>query len=212
MNEALCSILSGEDEWCFHTEGRYIKFNRDGTGELWCRLEFVYFIAVEIKWKSIKPPDPVKPPSQIVEPSNAGQNKGPKLLGQLDLEITLVKQLPQWARDSNLSKSTILNELSLTEDAFQPKLYTIRIEKGNFTEPCYVGYQGSYKPRFALRIVFEKSPYPPRAEWKKPEGGPDANQFWDHTEFVSRRSPELDKQGRAMNDIPSASWNSCAIS
>ena len=36
MNEALCSILSGEDEWCFDTEGRSIKFNKDGTGEV-CR-------------------------------------------------------------------------------------------------------------------------------------------------------------------------------
>jgi len=36
MNEALCSILSGEDEWCFDAEGRSIKFDEDGTGEV-CR-------------------------------------------------------------------------------------------------------------------------------------------------------------------------------
>ena len=36
MNEALCSILSGEDEWCFDTDGRSVKFNKDGTGEV-CR-------------------------------------------------------------------------------------------------------------------------------------------------------------------------------
>jgi hypothetical protein len=36
MNEALCSILSGEDEWCFDAGGRSIKFNEDGTGEV-CR-------------------------------------------------------------------------------------------------------------------------------------------------------------------------------
>lgn len=34
MNEALCSILTGQDEWCFDTEGRSIKFNKDGTGEV----------------------------------------------------------------------------------------------------------------------------------------------------------------------------------
>jgi hypothetical protein len=34
MNEAFCSILSREDEWCFDTEGRSIKFNKDGTSEV----------------------------------------------------------------------------------------------------------------------------------------------------------------------------------
>lgn len=37
MNEALCSILTEEDEWCFDAEGRSIKFNKDGTGEV-CTL------------------------------------------------------------------------------------------------------------------------------------------------------------------------------
>jgi hypothetical protein len=36
INEALCSILSREDEWCLDKEGRSIKFNEDGTGEV-CR-------------------------------------------------------------------------------------------------------------------------------------------------------------------------------
>jgi hypothetical protein len=36
MNEALCSFFPREDEWCFDTEGRSIKFNEDGTGEV-CR-------------------------------------------------------------------------------------------------------------------------------------------------------------------------------
>ena len=35
MNEALCSILCGEDRWNFHMEdNRSIKFNKDGTGEV----------------------------------------------------------------------------------------------------------------------------------------------------------------------------------
>jgi hypothetical protein len=42
MNESLCSILSGEDEWCFDADGRAIKFNPDGTGEV-CRPLTIYF-------------------------------------------------------------------------------------------------------------------------------------------------------------------------
>lgn len=34
MNEALCSILTGEGEWAFDFDGKYIKFNDDGTGEV----------------------------------------------------------------------------------------------------------------------------------------------------------------------------------
>lgn len=34
MNQTLISILTEEDEWCFHTDGRSIKFNKDGTGEV----------------------------------------------------------------------------------------------------------------------------------------------------------------------------------
>ncbi|KAI1098839.1 hypothetical protein F4804DRAFT_323625 [Jackrogersella minutella] len=212
MNEALCSILSGEDEWCFDTEGRSIKFNRDGTGELWCRCNFNYWIAVELEWRSIKPP---RDPSQNVEISSrvasAAQHRSPQLLGQLNLKITLSKRLPQRVQSSILSKSTIINELSLEDDAFQPKSFTVRIEKGNFIEPCYIGYPNSDKPRFALRLLFDRSPYPPRSEWKMPEGGPDGGQFWDHIEFVSRPSPDLSKRGRAMNNVTTGEQNGCAV-
>jgi hypothetical protein len=39
MDEALCSILCGEDEWYFDTGHRSIKFNKDGTGEV-CKQVF----------------------------------------------------------------------------------------------------------------------------------------------------------------------------
>ena len=35
MNEALCSILCNEPEWSFDTDGRSLKFDEDGTGEVW---------------------------------------------------------------------------------------------------------------------------------------------------------------------------------
>jgi len=190
MNEALCSILSGEDEWYFDTEGRSIKFNKDGTSELWCRCNFNYWIAADLEWKSVEPLDHVEPRGQIAEIASATWNKSPHLLGQLNLEITLTNRLPRRAQTSNLSKSTIINELGLKDDAFRPKSYTIRIEKGNFIEPCHIGSSSSHRPRFALRLVFDKSPYPPRSEWRRPEGGPDGGQFWDHKEFVGRSSPE----------------------
>ena len=37
MNESLCSILCGEDEWSLETEHKAMKFNSDGTGGV-CRF------------------------------------------------------------------------------------------------------------------------------------------------------------------------------
>ena len=105
----------------------------------------------------------------------------------------------------------MINELSLTDDAFRPKSYTVRIERGNFIEPCCIGYSSSESPRFALRLLFDKSPYPPRSEWKEPEGGPDGGQFWNHVEFVSRNSPDLIDKRKAMNDVSTGEWNNCII-
>ncbi|KAL9087744.1 MAG: hypothetical protein Q9165_006511 [Trypethelium subeluteriae] len=57
------------------------------------------------------------------------QSKTPRLLGQLDLEITLTKRLPpKWAT-SILSQSSLVNEHSLEDDAFRPKLFVVRIEQ-----------------------------------------------------------------------------------
>jgi hypothetical protein len=123
MNDTLRSILSGEDEWCFDTEGRSIKFNKGGTGEvcrslamplrcslttweLWCRCNFDYRIAAELEWKSIESFDSIQPSCQIVEIASAAQGKGPRLLGQLNLKITLAKRLPRRVQTSILSKST----------------------------------------------------------------------------------------------------------
>jgi hypothetical protein len=99
-----------------------------------------------------------------------------------------------------------------TDDAFRPKSYSVRIEKGNFIEPCYIGSSGPpeatavslYRPRYALRLVFDKLPYPHDVSGgsRREAGG----QFWDHKEFVGRSSPELKTRGRAMNDLALAGW------
>jgi hypothetical protein len=171
-------------------------------------VDFCWFIALELKWKSLSPPQP----DQVVETASATRTRSPQLLGQLNLEITLTKRLAQGVDPSMIRKSTILNEHSLLDDAFRAKSFMVRIEKGNFTEPIWVGSKGSYRPRYALRLLFDKSPYPPPEEWKKPEGGPESNHFWDNVEFVGRRSPELDKKGIAMNDVDPAGWGSCVVS
>ncbi|KUI54664.1 hypothetical protein VP1G_02057 [Cytospora mali] len=207
MNEALCSILTGENEWVFHSEGKSVKFNKDGTGELWCCEDGHFWIAMETEWKRLEMSEPS---GDETATENARSKGGPRLLGKLELAVTLMKRLPQKLDKQPGARGYVLNERGLTDDAFQPKKYTITIEKGNFVEPCYIGASSSVSRRYALRLLFDISPYPPRSEWKRPEGGPDSGHFWDIKEFVSRESPEL-KEGRAMNDNAGEDWKFCQI-
>ena len=42
-------------------------------------------------------------------------------------------------------------------------------------------------PRYSLRLVFDKSPYPPPAEWKEMSASLEAFKVWEWTEFCSGR-------------------------
>jgi hypothetical protein len=111
-----------------------------------------------------------------------------------------------------MERHPIVNEGSLTDDAFRPKSFNVRIEQGNFATPAGIGSEFSRlypSPdlRWAMRLIFDPSPYPPESEWKNSRG----NHFWDFKEFVGRLSDELEKQGRAMND-PSTPGNTCTVS
>jgi len=105
----------------------------------------------------------------------------------------------------------LINEALLTDDAFLPKTYSLRLEKGNFLTPCdeLSSFEDEFTPRFALRLAFDKSPYPPREEWKEPEGAPDAVKMWKWKAFVSRSSPELKLlKKHGDNSTP---WRDCVV-
>lgn len=68
--------------------------------KLWCRIEFSYWIAADLTWKSIKPlDDREKRENQVTQTgTTANLGKGPHLPGHLYLENTLAKRLPEWVR------------------------------------------------------------------------------------------------------------------
>lgn len=185
--------------------------------KLWCWCNFNIWIGAQIEWKSIRPHDNIKPPAPVPQTVISNNNSNtPVVLGTLELEITLTKRKPtaEWAQ--KMLTSTCLNEGSLIDAAFLPKSYTVRVERGNFLEPAL-----SHSPRsitngwsrYAYRLIFKKSPYPERPEWRNPGQGPDNGpkySFWHLKEFVGRASPELKNSGRAMND--ETGWGSCVVS
>ncbi|KAE8143868.1 hypothetical protein BDV38DRAFT_232145 [Aspergillus pseudotamarii] len=183
MSQTLLSTLV-EEAWSWDPyESNQIKFNKDGTGTLICRIELVVWIAAEFDWK-LKNPECL---SQSIDlPTNPP--KRPSRLTQFNIEITLTKR--RIAALGDAVNRRIINEQLLTDAAFLPKEYTITLETGQFLCASDVGGRFGDSPRFGTRLSFDKSPYPPRQEWRETDGGVDANEFWEWREFCSRRLPE----------------------
>ncbi|KAE8402365.1 hypothetical protein BDV37DRAFT_284846 [Aspergillus pseudonomiae] len=102
--------------------------------------------------------------------------------------MTLTTRRPTTLGDS--INRRVINEQLLTDAAFLPKEYTVTLEAGRFLCASDVGGGYSDSPRYGARLSFDKSPYPPREEWKETGGGVGANRFWEWREFCSRRVPE----------------------
>ena len=111
-------------------------------------------------------------------------------MAQFDLEITLTKRAIVTRGPTN---GYILNEENLIDDAFLPKTYSVRLEKGVF-KTAFERTAGPVRPwrqSYAYQLVFDKSPYPSRHEWKGPEDVPEPPflAFSEWREFCSRSIP-----------------------
>ena len=162
--------------------------------KLQCCVELWIFIAAEFEWKAQRP----ESLEQVIDLNSiSGTRRNPHLISLFDIELTLTKR-----RTPRLSTPETqpwqINELRLTDDAFLPKRYTIRLEKGNFLAPAdnISESKNEFMSRYALRLVFDKSPYPPRHEWKQPEEGPDGLKMWEWKEFVGEELPRLEKRSK----------------
>jgi len=144
------------------------------------------WIAADLSWKA-KDPNALQ---QVITSTNYSP-----FISQFTLEITLQKRRISSLQDARWDKSE-LNEKLLTDAAFLPKTYTLRLEQGRFRTPYELLNDGKntpdWAPWFAFRLVFDVSPYPPRHEWKwadeKPV--PDVYKFWEWKEFCNRELPK----------------------
>jgi hypothetical protein len=199
MDEELKSFLC-KGVWGFDPSESYLIFKEDNTGKVCTSLYHISFddikyseqlvvssglcklICSEFKWKST-----IITPLDLTNASN--DNKAPRLIGQLNLEITLTGDLPPESRKSH-GQSKLVNRGCLTDDAFRPKSFTINIEDGSFTTPISRHSQPSRidKHPYTKRLLFDTSPLPLESEWKnsgaKALFDPDGVQYWDYREFV----------------------------
>lgn len=82
-----------------------------------------------------------------------------------------------------------------------PKTYTVRLESGRFAMPVMMDLYGKEdftgSRRSRLRLVFDKSPYRPRQEWKRERFGIDSMKR-DPVIFVARA-------------IQENTWDNCVV-
>jgi hypothetical protein len=222
--ETLLSILCSE-LWRWDSEDwNRIQFNENNTGEvrviriashlsksraeqlanalsqLTCKYENNVFIAADLTWKAVDSTNleqviPI-PINNTNTNTNASINQSPSpLTSPFTLEITLQKRRIPSLQDARFDKHK-LNEKILTDAAFEPKTYTLRLEQGRFRTPHELLNDGKncpdWVPWYALRLVFDTSPYPPRKEWKYADEQPvpDVYKFWEWKEFCTRELPK----------------------
>ncbi|KAK7756301.1 hypothetical protein SLS62_001527 [Diatrype stigma] len=208
QKETLATVLC-EDRWQMDSERRsYITFRPDGTGDIVLRRDIPVFICAVIEWRAVTPSslDSVNLLDLNKLDADGSASLPPSVVAsEFEIEITMTKRRPaSWG--TKVEKMHI-NEEQLTEDAFAPKRYRVALEKGEFRSREDLARfggdgagsgSGAPKPmpgwadKFALRLVFDKSPYPPREEWKEPGGMPDANRPWEWREFCGRRYRRTD--------------------
>ncbi|KAI1337880.1 hypothetical protein F5Y15DRAFT_417666 [Xylariaceae sp. FL0016] len=181
-NQSLKALLC-EDRWALDSARRsHIAFKEDGTGQIVLRRDAPIFICAEIEWRPMTP-------ASFDEPISADDDDDAQRELRFEIEIKMTQRRPSsFPRVESLK----INEHVLTDDAFAAKTYAVTLEnKGEFRslEDLAMAEMSVYAEKFGRRLTFDASPYPPRSEWKKPEGMADANKPWEWKRFCSQRLP-----------------------
>ncbi|KAK7045980.1 hypothetical protein VNI00_006975 [Paramarasmius palmivorus] len=171
-HEALLSSLC--QSWHWDSDGEHtITFNSGGTGQLVSRAEMSVWIASQFTWKAID------------SPATTADN-------QLAIQIQLTQtRIPPWDSPTFTGR---INEQVLIGEAFVPKSYLVTIERGSFIAPWDAQHmRRGAAPKYAFQLTFDQSPYPPRKEWREPEGGPDTLKIWDKKTFCAGKVESEEK-------------------
>lgn len=119
-------------------------------------MDLAVLIAAEIEWKPLG--DCSKVLEQEIDMKTDFQVS-------LDVEITLTRRyLPKPSAEQDI-------EEVLHDAAFRPKTFKVELAKGRFALADWLWWEGNCSPPkdsdswFGLRIVFDRSPYPPLEEW-----------------------------------------------
>lgn len=153
------------------------------------RVENIGFLATDFIWKITN----VVRLEQAIDGTTTAKSKkshDTHLISQFSISVTLQKGRPERLQGSEWDHFPRINEGLLTDVAFKPKEYTVRLEQGRLRTQYDMLNGGKnmaeWTPWFAHRLVFDVSPYPPREQWKDGNVAPIAVfKPWEWTEFCA---------------------------
>jgi hypothetical protein len=95
---------------------------------------FCIWICAEFRWKST-----ISTTLDLTARPTDADDETPRLIAQLHLEIILTGKVPPDDKKKFVKQPTI-NRDHLTDDAFRPKLFNVRIEDGCFATPVELSH------------------------------------------------------------------------
>lgn len=119
-------------------------------------------MAASFDWKALNP-------TVLDEEVRATTGRATKTLAHVSMEITLTDRRcpcpPSWNLNEKTLEHIRLKKTRFKDVAFQPKTFTVRLESGRFPLPfmedsCGVERFSDYAYSYALRLEFEKCPWP----------------------------------------------------
>ncbi|KAF9535255.1 hypothetical protein CPB83DRAFT_695 [Crepidotus variabilis] len=185
LKESLSSLICREPWNWDSLDENQIHFTDETKGQLVCRHELNVWIAAEFDWRALS--------GTALDTVITVDDQNPSsVIAELEIELTLTRRHIPRLGQADMSQF-IINEFLLEASAFEPKVYTLRLESGIFRSDydemrVDLGeVELPYTPRYGLRLLFDRSPYPKRDQWKVPEGAPDAMKFWEWKVFCGRK-------------------------
>lgn len=138
------------------------------------------YLGADIQWTC-------SDPESLSKVIDVPKNRGLQHLAQFNINMTIERHPVPIFYSAGPHK--FHPERALAEAAFQPKSFTVRLEKGVFPTPiCAKNPKDDIHARkYALRLVFDSSSYPPPEEWTDESNhSASSARVWEWTTFVSR--------------------------
>ncbi|KAI1502510.1 hypothetical protein F5X99DRAFT_378924 [Biscogniauxia marginata] len=183
MEDTVLSVLC-DKLWAKDADaGCSMKFRKDGTGDILCARELSVFIDSEFEWKL------QQGSASLSRAMDASQDSS----AELHIELTITKR-PSTSRIERLGADAYkFDDDFFSDEVFLPKSYTVRLEKGRIS----VNSSG-YTWWYGLRLVFDKSPYPPPELWNKRRGAAEGNLFHERIDFYAEALETIHPDGHRI--------------
>ncbi|KAL1871071.1 hypothetical protein Daus18300_004816 [Diaporthe australafricana] len=161
------------------------------------------FIAAQTEWKALGAS------AALLEEVVDLAVESPDWSYTLDIELTLTKRPTQPLQEQIAARGweLRLQDVNLTEAAFRPKTFQIQVAKGKFGRQKILELQNKRaeavqeeeRSWYGLRLLFDKSPFPPEDEWtNEPSLRVRINnhQFWEDGYRAYYRSTEESEEAQ----------------